>query len=116
MKTYTTVGRPPVPIPRQLVDPTTSASLLLPLFFQPYPDLEKISGGGALAEEVTVSSYVDVVSKTAGFDAVAAEEPSRGYLFKASFLYFPYLLTFVGCLRRCFHPHPFTGHITIGQP
>jgi hypothetical protein len=34
------------------------------------------------------------------------EEPFRGHLSMVSFLYFSYLLAFVGCHWTCFHPHP----------
>ena len=89
-----TTGRPPVPVPQEPADPTARASLELPLLFQPHVDLEKTSGGGALTEQATASPNVNGVSQSqdsevAGFEAINAEEPFRGYSFEVSFLLFP---------------------------
>ena len=82
-----TTGRPPAPIPQEPADPTARTSLELPLLFQPHIDLEKTSGGGVSTEETAVPSRVNGVSQSqdsevAGFEAITAEEPFKGYSFE----------------------------------
>lgn len=57
------------------------------MLFQPHVDLEKTSGGGASTEQTTASPNVNGVSQSqdsesAGFEAINAEEPFRGYSFE----------------------------------
>ena len=107
-----TTGRPPAPVPQEPADPTARASLELPLLFQPHADLEKTSGGGASTEQPAASPNVNGVSQSqdseaAGFEAITAEEPFRGYSFEVSFLLLPHLPwpLFVAP-RRCIYPFP----------
>ena len=84
-----TTGRPPAPIPQEPADPTARISLELPLLFQPHVDLEKTSGGGVSTEEAAAPSNVNSISQSqdseaAGFEAITAEEPFRGYSFEVS--------------------------------
>ena len=110
IKAYMTAGRPPAPVPQEPVDPTARTSLGLPLLFQPHVDLEKTSGGGALTEQTAPPSHVNGASQSqdseaAGFEAIIAEEPFRGYSFEVSlFLLPPPLMAFVGSDRRLFYP------------
>ena len=64
--------------------------------FQPHVDLEKTSGGGTLAEQTTSSSQVNGASQSqdsepAGFEAINAEEPFRGYSFEVRPTRLPHL-------------------------
>ena len=82
-----TTSRPPVPVPQEPADPTARARLELPILFQPHVDLEKTSGGGASTEQTTASPNANGVSQSqdsesAGFEAINAEEPFRGYSFE----------------------------------
>ena len=89
-----TTGQPPAPVPQEPADPTARTTLELPLLFQPHIDLEKTSGGGPPTEQTTSSSQVNGLSKSqdseaAGFEAITAEEPFRGYSFEVCFLRLP---------------------------
>jgi hypothetical protein len=103
IKAYTTTGRPPAPVPQEPADPTARASLELPLLFQPHIDLEKTSGGGTSTEQNSSSSQVNGLSQSqdsevAGFEAITAEEPFKGYSFEVCFRWpLPYHTAFVGC-------------------
>lgn len=82
-----TTGRPPAPVPQEPVDPTTRNNLELPPLFQPHIDLEKTSGGGPVTEQTASPSQVNGVSQSqdseaAGFEAITAEEPFKGYSFE----------------------------------
>ena len=75
------------------------------MLFQPHADLEKTSGGGTSTEEPVTSLHANSVSQSqdseaAGFEAITAEEPFRGYSFEVSFLSLPLPPTaFVGYTR-----------------
>ena len=80
------------------------------MLFQPHVDLEKTSGGGASTEEPAASLHTNSVSQSqdseaAGFEAITAEEPFRGYSFEVSFFSLSSLpMAFVRCPRRQLHP------------
>jgi hypothetical protein len=62
--------------------------------FQPHIDLEKTSGGGPPTEQTTSSSQVNGLSQSqdsepAGFEAITAEEPFRGYSFEVCLSWLP---------------------------
>ena len=104
-------GQPPAPVPQEPADPTARASLELPLLFQPHVDLEKTSGGGASTEQPTASPNANGVSQSqdseaAGFEAITAEEPFRGYLFEVSRCFPTSYGPLLVAPRTCIYPFP----------